>query len=140
MFFTNFLLAIFSFVDCAFSVILRDQCWIHWYEVLSYVSRVLDLTFTFLFHCEFTFVLDVRWISTFLLFFFCPTFLLLHIEIQFSQNHLLRRPYFLHWESWHLNHHYLLYVIIFVESSLLCCKDFFLPVCLHANATLLWLL
>ena len=43
---------------------------------------VSDLTFRYLMHFEFVFVYDVRK---------CSNFILLHVAIQFSQHHLLKR-------------------------------------------------
>ena len=48
---------------------------------------VSDLTFRSLIHFEFIFVYGVRK---------CSNFILLHIAVQFSQHHLLKRPSFLH--------------------------------------------
>ena len=48
---------------------------------------VSGLTFRFLIHFEFIFVYGVRK---------CSSFILLHVAVQFSQHHLLKRLSFLH--------------------------------------------
>ena len=48
---------------------------------------VADLTFRSLIHFEFIFVYDVRK---------CSNFILLHVAVQFSQHHLLKRLSFPH--------------------------------------------
>ena len=57
----------------------------------DYVSSksfiVSGLTFRSLIHSEFIFVYDVRE---------CSSFILLHVAVQFSQHHLLKRLSFLH--------------------------------------------
>ena len=52
--------------------------------------RVSGLTFRSLIHFEFIFVYDFRQ---------CSNFLLLHVAVQFSQHHLLKRLSFLHCTS-----------------------------------------
>ena len=51
----------------------------------SFIVGHYSLTFRFLIHSEFIFVYGVRWHSN---------FILLHIAIQFSQHHLLKRLLF----------------------------------------------
>ena len=53
----------------------------------SKILIVTGLTFRSLIHFEFIFVYGVRE---------CSNFILLHVAIQFSQNHLLKRLSFLH--------------------------------------------
>ena len=48
---------------------------------------VSSLTFKFLIHLQFSFMYGVRK---------CSNFMLLHVAIQFSQYHLLKRKSFLH--------------------------------------------
>ena len=52
---------------------------------------VSGLTFRSLIHLEFIFVYGVRR---------CSNFILLHVAVQFSQHHLLKRLFFLHCISW----------------------------------------
>ena len=56
--------------------------------MFSYKSFIVSgLTFRSLIHFEFTFVYSVRE---------CSNFILLHVAVQFSQHHLLKRLSFLH--------------------------------------------
>ena len=89
---------------------------------------VSDLTFRSLNHFEFIFVYGVRE---------CSNFILLHVAVQFSQHHLLKRLSFLHCIFWRIVYSplYIVYMCVgFSLDSLFCSID--LCVCFHASATL----
>ena len=69
----------------------KDLAGIYVIECPAYVSSksliVSGLTFRSLIHFEFIFVYGVRK---------CSNFILLHVAVQFSQHHLLKRLSFLH--------------------------------------------
>ena len=75
----------FVFISITLGVCHRGPCFTSWRVLPMFSSMsfiVYGLTFRSLIHFEFTFVYGINK---------CPNFILLHLAVQFSQHHLLKR-------------------------------------------------
>ena len=101
---------------------------LHMFSSRSFM--VFSLTFRFLIHFEFIFVYGVRK---------CSNFIILHVAVQFSQHHLLKRLSFPHLYSCLLCHRLIDHnYVSLLLGSLFCSID--LCVCFCASTILFWLL
>ena len=91
---------------------------------------VSELTIRFLIHFEFIFVYGVRK---------CSNFILLHVAVQFSQHHLLKRLSFLHRILCLLHHRLVDVMCVSLSLDFLSCSSD-LYVCFCDSTILTWLL